>query len=844
MNKEENIPVRNNSQKDNSIKEYKDNAITDEADFYSFLDQCKNNKIFGIANQLHELEQLDISPEMRRKIVEYYMDDARNNKFDLEALEKFRKDTATAGNAKILWAQDDLIEKISRIRDGMRKFADFFDSRKTSTTADKLQGYLKFLATEAPGAKIDRLTLFSFNRFFKPDGEIRIAQELEKVRRIMMHRSRFIHAIYDAEVRDEINRLSESLPAVTDPKRITQIQNELKILSDFLELPGNLEVKNSAIEEISNRLKARNIRSPLELNQAPQGGIFRAVLNDCTIEGSWDGSTLRIDETSFNPAHNMTYALNVNLKNPDIVQQAIEWYNFTVRVMGAGGALTFYEMVGYLLITRYPLPTERTILVLIGDPGSGKGTHLAAVQGILTFGNLTMFAKAGPHKLADPREHFSKQNLQNKLALIDGDMTHARIRDFSAINDLFGGEPSEFEKKFKDPTVERPIFKAFWASAPPLFRITQAGGAWRRLLLIALNPAATLDSSLKPKMLGMLDGFFLNGLIGLSYLIANGWKFTGELSNDAIEELWSFHSDSVQVWAQDQNLMPEIPEIETKAAGKETLDGDDKTVMTENTTAMRVIDDLYEQYESWCRRKQIEPVKPKTFSAWLRDHDFPIAKKTVGDGKFQGKRKYVTFVSMDDHHEGSENSKTNRTVDQFSWEAYFSKAPLTLDLVSDSHGQIPPHARENENDGLSCVHAHVHELPPRIGQYNQSSQKTRISGSGDNSPPCPIHFQDQSSYHEGQGSDGPGQSSISLSDPTKSDVPKQNPLHAMVMDILTRLSSLTGNTRIDPQEIMDAWPSTSPIQCPGWNELTSRILPTMAGEGLLHISNGMVEVSS
>ena len=464
MNKEENIPHRNNPQKDNSIKEYKDNAITDEADFYSFLDQCKNNKIFGIENQLQELNQYEISPEMRKKIVEYYKDDARNNQFDLEALEKFRKNTATAGNAKILWVQDDLIEKITRIGDGMRKFADFFDSRKTSTTADKLQGYLKFLATEAPGAKIDRLTLFSFNRFFKPDGEIRIPQELEKVRRIMMHRSRFIHAIYDAEVRNETNRLSESLPAVTDPKRIKQIQNELKILSDFLELPGNLEVKNSAIEEISNRLKARNIRSSLELNRAPKDGIFRAVLNDCVIEGFWDGSTLRIGESSFNPAHNMTYALNANMKNPDIVQQAREWYDFTVRAMGVDGAMRFYQMLGYLLITRYPLPTERTILVLIGDPGSGKGTHLAAAQGILTFENLTMFAKAGPHKLADPREHFSKQNLQNKLALIDGDMSHARIRDFSVINDLFGGEPSEFEKKFKDPTVERPIFKAFWAA--------------------------------------------------------------------------------------------------------------------------------------------------------------------------------------------------------------------------------------------------------------------------------------------------------------------------------------------------------------------------------------------
>lgn len=693
---------------------------------------------------------------------------------DRKALEAFRN---AAGAPKVRAVVDiPLVEQITRIGNGLRIFADYFDSRKTSSTADKLQGRLKFLATDAPGAKIERLTLHSFGKFYRPDGEVRIAKELEKIRHLMLHRSKIIHAHYDEPARDEIKRLSKKLENLTDKAEIKKTKDEIKILSDFLELPGNLEIKNSAIDEISNRLKARNIRSPQELNRPPDGGIFRAVLTDCVIEGFWDGGTLRIAEASFNPGHLMTYGLNVNLKNPAIMQQAKEWYDFTVRAMGADGAMRFYQMVGYLLITQYPLPTEKSILVLIGDPGSGKGTHLAAVQAVLTFDTLTLFAKAGPHKLADPREHFSKQNLQNKLALIDGDMSHARIRDFSAINDLFGGEPSEFERKFRDPTVERPIFKAFWASAPPLFKITQAGGAWRRLLLIALNPAATLDGSLKPKMLGMLDGFFLNGLIGLSYLIARDWKFTGELGNDAIEELWSFHSDSVQVWVQNQNLMPETPEIENKAAGKETLDGNEKTVMIENTTAMRVIDDLYEKYESWCRKKQIEPVKPKTFSAWLRDHDFPIKQKTIEDGEFKGKRKYVTFASMVDDHEASENSKTNRAADQFSWEAYFSKAPLTSDILHDSHGQIPPHARENENDDPSCAHAHVHELPSRIVQDGQSSQNTSISGSGDDMNACTIHFEDPKADPDGHDLHGSNHSGENPPDPVNPDVQNEKQL--------------------------------------------------------------------
>jgi phage/plasmid-associated DNA primase len=118
------------------------------------------------------------------------------------------------------------------------------------------------------------------------------------------------------------------------------------------------------------------------------------------------------------------------------------------------------------MVTKYPLPTERSILIIIGDPGSGKGTHLAAMQELLTFGSLTLFAKADPHKLTDPKEHFSRQNLQNKLALTSGDLKHDRLHDFSGVNDLFGGESQEMEKKFKDPTTEKPTFKAFWASTP------------------------------------------------------------------------------------------------------------------------------------------------------------------------------------------------------------------------------------------------------------------------------------------------------------------------------------------------------------------------------------------
>jgi phage/plasmid-associated DNA primase len=659
-------------------------------------------------------------------------------------------------------------QRITRISQGLKRYAEYFNPRKTSISADKLSGWLRFLAMNAPGAKIDRLTLFSFDKFFRQDGEVRIAMELEKVREVMLKRSKIIHTSYDDTVKTKISKLQKDLEESTDKEKSKEIVQEIKQLEEFLALPGDLEIRTSSIDEISNRLKARNIKSPGELNQPPDGGLFRMALNDCTIEGRWDGSKMNVTSDPYRSEHFLTYALNVNLKNPDIVVQAREWWNFSMQAMGADGAMKFYQMIGYLLVTKYPLPTERTILVLIGDSGSGKGTHLAAVQGILTFDTLTLFAKAGPHKLADTREHFSKQNLQNKLALIDGDMNHIRIHDFSAVNDLFGGEPSEMERKFKDPTVERPIFKGLWASAPPLFRITQAGGAWRRLLLIILNRASKPDNSLKPKMLNMLDGFFLNGLIGLSYLVSQGWTFTGEQDNDTVEKLWNFQADSVQVWAQ--NLMPEPDKIEAKQEVRGgTLDvGSSEKVMVENFSAIMVVDELYQQYEAWCKKKQVEPVKPKTLSSWLGRHDYIIKRKVVEEGPFKGERKYITYASWDGTYEQSGNSKMNRTRDQFTWEAYFSKAPLSSDIMSDSFGQIPPHEKEKK----SGKYDHVYRLPQRIGHESEPFPEPRNSGLADDITPCPIQNQDSMSPklqpREGKDSD----IQKSQPDPTNSEAQK------------------------------------------------------------------------
>ena len=620
-----------------------------------------------------------------------------------------------------------LNERAKRTKEAFVKYAEYFDPKTPSRAADKLEASFNFLAINAPGASVSRLPLYSFSDFYKPDGETRIASELERIREKMLAKAGAIRRELDPLVKAEIERLKGEN---TDRREFDAITRELR---DFLALPGSLEIKNSFREEIASSLAARNIKNPSDLNMQPAGLICRIALKDCTLETRYEDKRLIASLRPFNPDHYLTFALNVSLLNDEIRKQAREWWDFSVSVFGTEGARRFYEHVGYIMVTRYPQPTERTIHQIVGNPGTGKGTHLAAVESMLTFGPLTMFAKASPHKLTNPKEHFSKQNLQNKLAIIHGDVPHKKIRDFYEVNDLFGGEPFELEMKFKNPINEIPIFKGIFASTRPLFKIDNPGGAWRRILITQTRPirVESRDPGIKPRLLSKLDGFFMNCLIGLSNLVSNDWKFTGELSDDEVEAQWGELSDSVKVWAENR-LTPEDAEIEVEEVMSSTLDGQKKQIVKrKNTDKMIVIDDLYEHYVEECARQQSEPVKSLTFSSWLRENGYKTGKSpTIQEGKFKGQRKPVVFASFDPLPEDEEDPKTSRTESEMSWEAYILGSPLTLDALSDSQGQLL--LKDKRRDGVVKSDHYRGELPPQVGQNEKDVQKGSNTHSGEN----------------------------------------------------------------------------------------------------------------
>ncbi len=617
---------------------------------------------------------------------------------------------------------DELLDRIQRFTLALSKYAEFFDPKAPSRAADRIEKIIKVFAKNASYSSVDKLQLYAFSNFYRPDGEVRIAEELERIRKLMLEKADRIHRTADGRVKDEIQRIQkQDLP----PRELADM---IKPLQEFLALPGSLDIKNIFRQEIAASLAARNLKDPQELNTQPADLISRIALRDCTLETKFKEGNLIATMAPFDPNHYLTYALNVSLTDPDIADQAREWWEFTCKAFGTEGARRFYEFVGFMMVTRFPQPTEKSIHIIAGDPGSGKGTHLAAVESLLTLGPLTLYAKANPHSLTDPHKPFSRQSLGGKLALISGDLSHWRIHDLSLVNDLFGGEPFESEMKFHAPTNEIPIFKGLWASTLPVFKITIPGGIWRRILITQTNTVneANRDNKLKPKLITEINGFFLNALIGLSYLVKNNWRFTGELSDDATEALWNDLADSVRVWA-DGRLTPEDPEVTGESIVSSTLDGVKKEIIKkENSENMHVIDELYVDYYKWAVAKQIEPVKAQTFSAWIRGNGFEVRKRLVEEGQFQDKRKYVVFATYDPNAEGSnEDSKNKLDADLITWETYITGSPLVFDPASNMFMHVTRTSQEKENDD------HVTKLQLQVGRMAVNDQKPHNTGLAD-----------------------------------------------------------------------------------------------------------------
>lgn len=569
-------------------------------------------------------------------------------------------------------------ERIARISRGLGCYSAFFDARKSSLTVDHIAAMVNFIAIEAPGAPVNRMRLYSFDRFFVHNGPARVSSELERIRRAMKERSTFIHRRYDNYVRSEIaaqvKKLFELKKKVTDnagKDEMEKIKREVKALEFFLDLPGPLEITQRFRQEICDTLTARSLVQPSELNRAPRNGLFRVALKDCTLEGYLADDRLHVRCVPFSPEHRITRCLSACFLKC-CAEEAKEWWQFSSGVFGVEGALRFYEHAGYCLISSYPLPTERIIHVIVGDPGTGKGTHAAAIERLLTFGMETYYTHATPQDLSDSQNRFSRQSLRDKMLIIDGDIPHTRIGDYSRVTDFFGGESAKLEEKYRDPVIEVPTAKCLWFSTYPLHAIGSPGGVWRRLLITKTREVAVQDPSIKPRLLSPdhINGFFLNALIGLARLALNRWKFTGEETDECIQEEWSILSDSAGIWIG--NFMEKSEEISEP------------------------VEKFYDIYAKWCGKKQCKPVGLKTFTKRLRENTEPIF--LVERRRFENARKTVVDATIRMEDRPGESRETVKEA-PMAWSYYISIAPVSFEGCPDPLGRSPTHVSEDIEKG-------------------------------------------------------------------------------------------------------------------------------------------------
>jgi len=588
------------------------------------------------------------------------------------------------------WAPDEQIKKGIRQLKAIQYFEKFFSPKETSVCADRLAVNGYYFAIEAPGANIDRLTLFAYNgKYYSINGPIIVAQILEKIRAEMLDIVEKVCAKY-------VPLLAEYLQRTNNDKVRREIQ---KIVTDS----PKLEIKQSFRDEVCTTLTARNIVKPTEVNIPPNGYLFAIALLNGILLGKLENGRMQYELADFTPSLRITRQLSTSLIiTESTVAWAKEWYQFSLRCFGEKGAMQFYQEAGYSLITKYPLPNERVGLIIVGDPGTGKGTHLAALEQTFRNGAETFYAHVTPHKLTDPREHFSKQNLRNKMLLIAGDVPHTTIPDYSKVNDLLGGESTEIEQKFKDPITEIPTFKVLWASAPPLHRVKKAGGAFRRFIIIQTHSVAIQDNELKPKLLSQdaLEGFFLNMLVGLATFAENNFRYSDEPPNDKIEELWEDLADSVGIYLG-ECLEPSSEE------------GD-----------ARPIKEVYDDYVSWCGKKQIEPVKEKTFANRVKDYGEPAPTFIVKKKKIDGKTINCVWARYQGEEDIDKAQKllSESQPDETSWRAFISRLPEINDMRSYLFGQ---HTRVRNE----ILNSYIKECP------NGSEPIPSGSGSPINQPP-------------------------------------------------------------------------------------------------------------
>lgn len=260
------------------------------------------------------------------------------------------------------------------------------------------------------------------------------------------------------------------------------------------------------------------------------------------------------------------------------------------------------EYVGYTLLpdTRF-----QRAQIWLGTGANGKGTLVNIVQGL--------HARTAAIQL-DALDGFRAANMIG-ASLVYCDEAPQRGINEQFIKSLIAGELVQIDRKYRDPVDVR-ITGKWLILANHIPAVTdQSIGFWRRFDIVPFNveiPAGERDPMLARRIIDReLSGVLNWAIQGLTRLLARG-RFDERLPDvmRAATETAKIETNSVAAWIQ----------------------ACDVSLATVSDTLRT---DVYEHYDTWCKRNGMKSVGSPKFWARLKDSMYPLLKgRQIKDGHY------------------------------------------------------------------------------------------------------------------------------------------------------------------------------------------------------------------
>ena len=260
------------------------------------------------------------------------------------------------------------------------------------------------------------------------------------------------------------------------------------------------------------------------------------------------------------------------------------------------------EMVGY---TLYRKNSMQVAFILTGEGSNGKSTILNVIKKLLGKQNYTSL------DMREMEETFKPAELYNKLANIGDDISAKFMETSSVFKKVVTGESFVAQRKYAQPfELESYATQIFCANELPNVG-DRSDGFHRRLVIIPFNATFSktdpdYDPFIEEKLMTeeALQYLLKIGIEGLKRVIINK-SFTKSAKSDMEKNEYLMDNNNVLQWFNDAE-----PKLENESST-----------------------DIYTQYQLWCARNGVRPVKKMTVSKEIKKQYGLVTKPQSIDGK-------------------------------------------------------------------------------------------------------------------------------------------------------------------------------------------------------------------